>query len=277
MLLLIAVQSKQPIGIFDSGIGGLTVAKAINKLLPNESFVYFGDTANMPYGEKPSQDIAHYTQAIALFLLQHNCKMVVIACNTASSAGYEAALTHFENKDLLVDVIQPISQHVANTYAKANIGVIATRKTVSDKAYSESIKKYSQSINVSELATPLLANMIEEGFYNNKIDSALINGYLEDEKLNNIDALVLGCTHYPLIEDEIKAYYNSVNRAVDVIDGSEVIAQKVKKVLQQNNLENTETGTAQYKFYVSELTPSFQQTASFLFNEALNLEHYPMW
>lgn len=268
--------NNQPIGIFDSGIGGLTVAKAISRLMPNENFIYFGDTAHLPYGEKSAEAIKHYSKKITSFLLSHNCKMVVIACNTASSAGYKALLPMFTDKQLLVNVIDPIANYVAQKYASGKIGIVATKRTISTQAYSKRIKQASKQLQTAEMATPLLAPMIEEGFYNNKISQTIINSYLEKKVLANVDALVLGCTHYPLIQQEIENYYAKTSKKVEVIDGSLIVAQTIQKILKEKKLANKE-GKANYKFYVSDYTPAFVKTAKMFFDKKVNLEYYPLW
>lgn len=267
---------KQPIGIFDSGIGGLTVARAIAKLMPNESFIYFGDTAHLPYGDKSAESIKHYSRKIASFLLSHNCKMVVIACNTASATGYQALLPMFADKSLLINVIDPVASHVSQNVKQGKVGIIATKRTVSTRAYSKKIKKTAPTLATAELATPLLAPMIEEGYFNNNISQTIINSYLEKKPLAGIDALVLGCTHYPLIQAQIEKYYQKQKKQVPIIDSASVVAQQVKKVLDDKKLLNPE-GPAEYKFFVSDYTTAFESTARIFFEEKIKLEYYPLW
>lgn len=277
MLLLVQVQNnKQPIGIFDSGIGGLTVAKAIAKLMPNENFIYFGDTAHLPYGEKSSDAIKSYSKKITSFLQSHDCKMVVIACNTASSVGYKEVLPMFADKQLLVNVIDPVASYVAQRVSKGKVGVIATKRTVSTRAYSKRIKKAVTHLQTAELAAPLLAPMIEEGFFNNKISQTIINSYLSKHTLDDINTLVLGCTHYPLIQDEIEKYYKQHNKQVEVIDSATIVAQQVQSILTAKHLE-AKKGKAQYKFFVSDYTSAFEKTAQIFFGEKVKLEYYPLW
>lgn len=202
--------------------------------------------------------------------------MVVIACNTASSVGYQALLPMFADKDLLVNVIDPTAQYIANTVKGDKVGVIATKRTVSTRAYSKKIKKAAPKLQTSELAAPLLAPMIEEGFYNNNISQTIINSYLDKKPLADIDALVLGCTHYPLIQAQIEKYYQKNKTHVEVIDSATVVANQVKSVLQSKGLLNTK-GTPEYKFFVSDYTSAFENTARIFFMEKVKLEHYPMW
>ncbi len=268
----------QPIGVFDSGIGGLTVARAITRLLPNEKIVYFGDTAHMPYGEKSAEAIKHYSLKIAEFLMFKNCKMIVIACNTASAAGYKAVLKHTGMKDLIVNVIDPAAEFVVKNYYRKKIGVIATKRTVSSNVYSKRISHLDPVAAVSQLATPLLAPMIEEGFYNNKISQTIINSYLSKSKLGDIDALILGCTHYPLIKNEIQKFYG---KKVAVIDSSEVVANHVKLVLEKHNLLNPGTrfgiSKTDRQFFVSDYTQSFEETSKIFFEEKVKLKQFNIW
>jgi glutamate racemase len=272
------VKPSQPIGIFDSGIGGLTVAKAITKLLPNEKIIYFGDTAHMPYGEKSADAIKHYSIKIAEFLKYKNCKMIVIACNTASAAGYRAVVKHTGMKDLIVNVIDPAADYVVKHFYRKKIGVIATKRTVSSNVYAKRIARLDAVTDVVQLATPLLAPMIEEGFYNNKISQTIINSYLSKSKLNTIDALILGCTHYPLIKNEIQKFYG---KKVAVVDSSEVVAQYVKTVLEKHGLLNpgTKFGLAKAvrQFYVSDYTQSFEESSKIFFDEKVKLKQFNIW
>lgn len=269
----------QPIGIFDSGIGGLTVARAITKLLPNEQIIYFGDTAHMPYGEKSADAIKHYSIKIAEFLKFKNCKMIVIACNTASAAAYKSVVKSTGMKDLIVNVIDPAVAYVVKHHYRQRVGVIATKRTISSNVYAKRIEALDPVSDVVQLATPLLAPMIEEGFYNNKISQTVINSYLSKSKLSKIDALILGCTHYPLIKDEIQSFYG---KSVDIVDSSEIVAQYVKEVLAKNSLLNENKGTLfsiakKSQFFVSDYTQSFEETSKIFFNEKVKLKQFNIW
>jgi glutamate racemase len=269
----------QPIGIFDSGIGGLTVARAITKLLPNEQIIYFGDTAHMPYGEKSAEAIKHYAIKIAEFLKFKNCKMIVIACNTASAAAYKAVVKSTGMKDLIVNVIDPAVSYVVKNHYRQRVGVIATKRTISSNVYAKRIEALDPVSDVVQLATPLLAPMIEEGFYNNKISQTIINSYLSKSKLSKIDALILGCTHYPLIKDEIQNFYG---KAVDIVDSSEIVAQYVKEVLEKNDLLNENKSklfslAKKSQFFVSDYTQSFEETSKIFFDEKVKLKQFNIW
>ncbi len=264
--------AAQPIGIFDSGIGGLTVANAILKELPNESIIYFGDTAHLPYGDKSADAIRYYCLKIVKFLLEKECKMVVIACNSASSAAYNVLLDFFEGQALFVNVVDPLVAEVARHHFK-EVGVIATKATIGSGVYKTKLEKAQPGIIVSQLATPLLAPMIEEGFVENNISKAVLENYLGHKELEHIDALLLACTHYPLIRPAIEQFYD--NKTM-VFDSTDVVTTQVKQLLQENNLLNEGT-EPKHKFYVSDYTDSFEQTTKVFFGTSIHLEYEPIW
>ena len=172
------MSSSLPIGIFDSGIGGLTVANAIRKILPNEQLIYFGDTAHMPYGDKSPEAVKFYSLKIAKFLLDKKCKMIVIACNTASAHAFHE-LVHFLGERIpIINVIDPVVDLMVQKGNAQKIGVIGTKSTIRSDIYAKKFKAANPDIQVSSLATPLLAPMIEEGFFNNNISKTVINSYL---------------------------------------------------------------------------------------------------
>lgn len=263
---------QRPIGIFDSGIGGLTVANAIHRALPNEQLIYFGDIAHLPYGDKSADAIRYYCLKISKFLLEQDCKMIVIACNSAATAAYDMLLDFFEDRTLFVNVVDPLVQEVIQEERK-KIGIIATKATVSTNVYRNKIKQFDQRITVNQLATPLLVPMIEEGFHQNKVSQAIINNYLEDDALADIDTLLLACTHYPLIKSEIKAL---LNKEVLVLDSTDVVTTAVEESLRSQGLLATEK-TAGDKFYVSDYTESFEETAKLFYGEAIDLEVKNIW
>jgi glutamate racemase len=268
------MQANAPIGIFDSGIGGLTVAAAIHRLMPNESLIYFGDTAHFPYGDKSPSRIEAYGLGIADYLLSQGCKMIVIACNTASAHAFKAVTKHVGNKAIVVNVIDPASQVVANRYPNGRVGVIATRGTIQSGIYPRKIKKISPNTEVTSLATPLLAPMIEEGFFNNRISRTVIHSYLEKKSLQNIQAIILGCTHYPLIHKEIEDYYQG---KVDVVDSAEMVAISVKDALNNKHLLSTNNENGELRFLVSDFTESFETSAAYFFPEKVQLEECDIW
>ena len=258
---------NSPLGIFDSGIGGLTVAHAISKLLPSESFIYFGDTAHLPYGEKSPEAINRYATKIADFLVQKKCKMIVIACNTASSLAFETVKKHAPGIKV-INVIDPVAELVANLFHDCRIGVIGTKATIKSDVYKKKIHHLNPTIEVTSQATPLLAPMIEEGFFNNNISRTIINSYLSKGKLKNIDALILACTHYPLIRAEIEEYYRN---KTTVIDSAEIVAMSVKSSLLGLGLMS-DRKIGRHHFYVSDYTSAFEKSTRYFFKGKLKLE-----
>jgi len=267
------MDKDQPVGVYDSGIGGLTVAHAIRKMMPHENLIYFGDTAHFPYGDKSTAAIQSYAVKICDMLLKHNVKVIVIACNSASSAAYQLVKEYVGSKAKVINVIDPAVAYVGEHYAGKSIGLIGTKKTVGSNVYQKKIDKLNKGINLKSLATPLLAPMIEEGFFNNNISEQIIHNYLEDQSLQDIEALILGCTHYPLIKAQIEAFYKG---KIQVIDSSDVVALALKRYLESQELLRME-GALHDKFYVSDYTRSFAESTQIFFQEQVNLEYYPLW
>jgi glutamate racemase len=260
--------NNQPIGIFDSGIGGLTVANAISTLLPNEQLVYFGDTAHLPYGDKSFDLIRSYAIGITDFLLKEkNCKAVVIACNTASAAAYELLRDQYKGTVPIINVIDPMIEAVIADNDIHKLGIIATKTTVASGIYQEKLTRRKPSLPFAALATPLLASMIEEGFYNDKISHAILESYLANEQLKDIDALVLACTHYPLIKEEIDEFYQ---HRVKLFDSAEVVANKLKLILEKENL-TSDSKQVEDVFYVSDYTESFAKTTAIFWGKEVQL------
>ncbi len=264
----IHLKPDQPIGIFDSGVGGLTVAKEIKRLLPNENLIYFGDTKHLPYGEKSREAIIGYSLEICNFLLEKNCKAIVIACNSATANALKEVLELVNEKVPVIDVINPVAEKVAYEIHN-NIGVIATKATVNSGLYKKSIRKHNKFIKVDELATPLLVPAIEEGFRNHPITHAIIYNYLSNSKLKNIETLILGCTHYPLLLDEIKQFYG--NR-VRVIDSPNIVANQLKIILEKHHLLLQNNSKPSYHFYLSDLTKNFEKISKKFFGKTIDLE-----
>jgi glutamate racemase len=263
---------EQPIGIFDSGVGGLTVAHAIKQILPGESLVYFGDTAHLPYGDKSAESIRIYSRKITEFLIEHNSKVVLIACNTASASSYDILKKEFEGKVILIDVINPVVNYLA-TRNFTRIGVIGTKGTISSGTYEHKIKEKSPSATVISLATPLLVPMIEEGFIFDDISNAILRTYLTNESLAGIQALILGCTHYPIIRNQISKIFNF---NVEVIDSARIVSMILREVLEKNNLIN-DSGIVRDQFFISDYTTYFEKIARMFFEGEINLKKADIW
>jgi len=264
---------QRPIGIFDSGIGGLTVAQSITKLLPNEQLIYFGDTAHLPYGDKSTAAIQAYAVKICELLVKQKCKVILIACNSASAAAYDLVKEYVGSKAKALNVIDPVVQYIGERYPGKTIGLIGTKQTVNSNVYRKKIDDLNKDINLHSVPTPLLAPMIEEGFFNNNISESIIQAYLTDPDLQQIEALILGCTHYPLIKNQIRNFYHD---KVDIVDASQIVAQHVKEFLDQQQLA-AQTLTKDHRFYVSDFTRSFEAATQIFFEREVQLEHYPLW
>ena len=266
-------KKEQPIGIFDSGIGGLTVANAITKVLPNEKIIYFGDTAHLPYGDKSPDSIKYYSMRLSHFLMQQECKIIVIACNTASSLAYDVVKDFVGKEVKVVNVIDPVVNMVCQQKGIKKIGVIGTKGTIRSNIYAKKIKAKKVKLEVASLATPLLASMIEEGFFNNKISRTIIQSYLSRPKIKKIDTLILACTHYPLIKDEINEFYEG---KVDIIDSAKVVAAYVKDLLTKEKILSTKKNP-KHHFYVSDFTKAFEKSTRYFFTNEIHLEEVDIW
>lgn len=266
-------KALQPIGIFDSGIGGLTVAHAIKQLLPNERLIYFGDTAHLPYGDKSEAAIQAYSIKIADVLLSMHCKVIVIACNSASSASYHLLKEYVGKRAHIIDVIDPMVALVSQHFAGQKVGLIGTKRTVQSEVYNRKIEALHKNIILQQVATPLLVHIIEEGFFNNKVSRDVIDQYLSDPRLQNIDALILACTHYPLIKKEMDAYYNE---KVKLLDSSEAVASSLYAYLSASSLLNP-IPNPQHRFLVSDFTEGFEASTKIFFGELVHLEMHKLW
>ncbi len=265
-------QKNQPIGVFDSGIGGLTVANAIIKHLPEEEIIYFGDTFHLPYGDKSADTIRYYSLKIVKFLLERNCKMIVVACNSASSAAYDVLLDFFKGQALFVNVVDPLVEAV--TKEKYNhVGVIATKATILSGVYKSKLQKIQPDLKVTSMATPLLVPIIEEGYFNDNISEAVIEKYLSDKSFEGIQSLLLACTHYPLIHKNIENFFSW---KVSVFDSTDVVAEVVRKKLLKKDLLNNRKSNPHH-FFVSDYTKSFEETTRIFYKEKIHLERCSIW
>ncbi|MBU0744488.1 MAG: glutamate racemase [Gammaproteobacteria bacterium] len=261
------LKENHPIGIFDSGIGGLTVARALVDALPNESIIYFGDTAHLPYGDKSVQAIQGYAKKITDFLLTQEVKLILIACNSASAAAYEMLGDYIGSRALLVNVIDPVSKFLSENYAGQRVGLIGTKLTVESGVYNEKLSKFKSQIDLRALATPLLVHIIEEGYSEHKLIDVALTEYLSNSSIQDIEALVLGCTHYQVIKDKITDFYQ--NR-VDVIDAAKIVASKVGAILMAEGI--LATAPSQRRFYVSDYTDNFAHMTKIFFGQEVEVQ-----
>ena len=249
------------IGVFDSGIGGLTVLKEIRKVLPNEKIFYFGDTARVPYGEKTKELITRYSKEIVEFLLDKEVSAIVVACNTATALALEELRKTF--KIPIIGVIKAGAKTAINTTKSGNIGVIGTKATVNSKRYEEEIKKLSENIKVIAKACPLFVPAVEEGILDGKLVDQIIKTYLDDFE-KEIDTLILGCTHYPLLKSAIGKIYTNLN----IVDPARETALDLKEILEEKNLlKNDATKNREVKYYVTDGKDKFKEIGIMFLDE----------
>jgi glutamate racemase len=249
--------NTRPIGIFDSGIGGLTVFKEIRALLPNEDLIYFGDTARVPYGSKSVEVVRKFSSEITGFLTHQNVKMVVIACNTASAL----ALTTLKSETPLpvIGVIDPGVRAAVKAAGEGPIGVIGTRATIASGAYQNRIKRLRSNLRVVARACPLLVPIVEENLTHSDIARMALEMYLGDFKKQKLNALILACTHYPLLKELINEFFAGETA---LIDSAYETAIEVREVLQARRINNSSTQDGRETFFVSDSPEAFSAIAT---------------
>jgi glutamate racemase len=258
---------NRAIGVFDSGVGGLTVVKELMRLLPGEKIVYYGDTARVPYGIKSKPTIVKFSLENILFLLKQDVKTIVVACNTSSSIALPVLKRHF--KIPIIGVIGPGVKEAIYATRNKRIGVIATKATINSGAYERQIKRIDPSIKVFNQACPLLVPLVEEGWANQKATYNIADFYLRQLKKANIDTLILGCTHYPLLKNVLKKVLGS---SVRLIDSAKQVAYETKHVLANEGLLNFRGVRPRHQFYVSDELQQFKKLAkNFLGRDIDNL------
>lgn len=243
---------EKPIGIFDSGIGGLTVAKEIMELLPKENLVYFGDTARVPYGSKSKETITRFAYQGVDFLVKQDVKMIVIACNTVSATCLEELRQKLPVP--VVGVIVPGARAAAKATRKGVIGIIGTERTVSSMAYEKAVRELNGSAKIISKACPLFVPLVEEGWLDNEVAYFTARTYLEPLKKEGIDTLVLGCTHYPLLKPTIKKV---MGEEVVLVDSALETAKEVAGILREKSLARESGKPATYRFFVSDNPEKF--------------------
>lgn len=251
---------KRPIGVFDSGVGGLTVVKQVMKVLPNEDIIYFGDTARVPYGSKSKETVKKFSSQIIRFLITKEVKAIIIACNTVSSNCYEELTEEFDIP--IIEVVGPgVSSCVSITKNK-KVGVIGTEATIRSKAYEKKLKAIDSEISVYSKACPLFVPIAEEGLGESEIAVLTAKEYLKELVQMNIDCIILGCTHYPLLKSCIAKV---VGENVKIVDPAMVTAQKMKSFLKENNMLNDKKG-GDYCFYASDVADNFDSICTTVLN-----------
>lgn len=258
------MELARPIGIFDSGVGGLTVARAIKDILPEEPIYYIGDTANLPYGDKSTRQIQAYVQKIVNTLLQQQCKVIVIACNTATAAAADMLEQQIGSQVPILNVVDPVITYVKKAFAGKALGLIGTQYTVDSNFYVHKLQAAQVHAHLQCLATPLLVPMIEADIY----EAPIVEGYLTDPLLADIEGLILGCTHYWLIQTQIAQYYH--NR-IELINGANLLASQLRELLIDKGMINASPTIHQDHFMATSLTSGFQIITQRLFGEKVSL------
>jgi glutamate racemase len=265
-------EAKDPIGVFDSGLGGLTVVRKINEILPGESIVYIGDTARIPYGPKSPNAIREFSLEIGGWLVSAGVKAVVIACNTASSFGLSTLAATLPVP--VLGVVAPGAQAAAAASGSGRIGVIGTRGTVTSEAYQSAILAIRQDARVFAAAAPLLVPLVEEGHLDDEFTALALARYVDPLLEKKIDTLVLGCTHYPLLESAIRAH---VGVGVRVIDSAMATADALHRLLDDLGLRSETAGAGACRFFCTDNAEGFRvQAGRFLGRDLRHVQFLPL-
>ncbi len=256
---------EAPIGIFDSGVGGLTVFRALERRLPNESLIYLGDTARVPYGTRSKETIERYALEDARFIESKNVKAIVIACNTASA--WASNLLREASSVPVLGVIRPGSQEAILRTKNRRIGLIATEATVASGAYEKAMRAMQDDVEIMARACPLFVPLAEEGWAEHAVTSQVAEEYLKDLIDSRIDTLVLGCTHYPILR---KVIQRVMGEAVTLIDSGEAVADVVAKMLEEKNLMRASAEPRSESFYVTDSAARFRRVAEIFLGRSID-------
>ncbi len=249
------INPESPIGVFDSGIGGLTVVRRLIDFLPEENIVYFGDTARVPYGNKSSDVVREYAAQDVKFLLTKKVKLIVVACNTASAVAMDVVKAH--SAVPAIGVIEPTAREAIRLVGTRGVGVIGTLSTINSCAYTTALTNIKQNINVMTQACPLFVPLAEEGLFEHPATDILAREYLS-QFVGKIDVMILGCTHYPLLR---KAIARALGNEVKLVDAGEATAKAVRELLSSSDMLNQQKSKPQYEFYVSDFPQKFNEVA----------------
>ena len=255
----IDLKRSAPVGVFDSGVGGLTVAREIMRHLPNENIIYFGDTARVPYGSKSKDNIIRYSRQIVNFLKTQGVKAIVIACNTASALALDVVSA--ENDIPIIGVIEPGARAALSVTQSKKIGVIGTEATIRSQMYDKIIQGADEEAEVIGKACPLFVPLVEEGFAKHHVTGEIIDFYLKSFLETDIDSLILGCTHYPLLRSRIREY---VGDKITLVNPAYETAMDLKKLLEEAGMDHPDATDeyTSYKFYVSDAADKFKRFAN---------------
>ena len=246
--------TAEPIGVFDSGIGGLTVVRALMKQLPRENIVYYGDTARVPYGTKSPQVIREYAAQDADFLVSQGIKMLVVACNTVSAVALD--IVQKRARVPVVGVIIPGARAAVSATRKKRVGIIGTSATVNSGAYTNAVRQIDEEVQVFARACPLFVPLAEEGWIDHQVTMLVAKEYLFPLTLEKVDTLILGCTHYPVLRSSIAAVLDS---RITLIDSGAAAALEVERVLDEQDIRNPSKQKPNLQFFVSDLPAKFSE------------------
>ena len=266
--------TQAPIGVFDSGVGGLTVTRAIVRELPCESLLYFGDTARVPYGNKSPATIQRYSLNIANRLVNAGVKAIVVACNTASAMGAVESISGSLGVEVM-GVIEPVAALAASHSQAGCIGVIGTRGTVASGAYEAALRAHDPNLTIHSVACPLFVPLAEEGWREGEVPRMVAQSYLKAFSETQIDTLILGCTHYPLLAGVIEDVIADVTgRDVAVLDSATATARLLKKSLKEAGTERRSEGPAEHRFWVTDSIDAFSEVSELFFGGPVgDVEH----
>jgi glutamate racemase len=253
------------IGVFDSGLGGLTVVRALMENFPNESITYFGDTARVPYGGRSADVIKRYAIEDVEILLKKQVKMIVVACNSVSSTAMDEVERHLSIP--VIGMIHPGVTAAVNATKNRRVGVIGTRATISSMAYQKALKERDKDIDVYSQACPLFVPLVEEGWDRHRVARIIVDEYLETLKDEKVDTLILGCTHYPVLYDTIQ---ESMGKDVKLVDSGEAAAYEVEQILDVENIACVPGHEPVYEYYVSDFPQKFKELAELLLGKTLD-------
>lgn len=259
------MEKEKPIGVFDSGIGGLTVVKRIASALPNESIVYFGDTARVPYGSKSNETVIEYSIHDAEFLMEKNVKAIVVACNTASSVAIPELKKRYSVP--IIGMIEAGSKLALKKSARKKIGVIGTRATIANKAYSNFLQALDSAVEIFETSCPLFVPLAEEGWIDHRATLEIAEEYLCKLREEKIDTLILGCTHYPILSEVIQKV---IGAEVELIDSGVAAAEVVRDELERIGLQTNSSALGNQRFYVSDIPSTFKKVAELFLGKEVN-------
>ena len=264
-----SLYKEQPIGVFDSGFGGLTVLKSIARTLPHEDIVYLGDTARVPYGTRSARTVMRYAQSCARFLSAQNIKCLVVACNTVSAVALDVLSVSMDVP--VLGVIRPGANAAVQASKTGRIGVVATAGTIASNAYVRAIAEQDTRAEVFSYAAPLWVPLVEEGWIHGEVPELSIQRYLAPMLAHHMDVLLLGCTHYPVLRPEIERYLASMDYSIPVIDAGNPTAQDLKTLLETRGLMREPKSRGSVLVQVTDMSTQFEELMRRFVGETLHI------